>query len=94
VTNLDRLVARVTPQGTLNPTYDAAGDVASMAFRNANGVSVSTPYDNLSSVADNRVPVGQYTTTFSYDPASNLAAATYLTGLTSSCTYDDFNRLT
>jgi RHS repeat-associated protein len=37
--------------------------------------------------------VGQNTTTYSYDPASNLATVTYPNGLQSSFTYDDLNRL-
>jgi RHS repeat-associated protein len=44
-------------------------------------------------VVDNRLPVGQNTTTYSYDPASNLATVTYPNGLVSSFTYDDLNRL-
>jgi RHS repeat-associated protein len=38
--------------------------------------------------------VGQNTTTYSYDPASNLATVTYPNGLQSSFTYDDLNRIT
>jgi RHS repeat-associated protein len=38
--------------------------------------------------------VGQNTTTYSYDPASNLATVTYPNGLQSSFTYDDLNRVT
>jgi len=44
-------------------------------------------------VVDNRLPVGQNTTTYAYDPASNVATVTYPTGLVSSFTYDDLNRL-
>ena len=94
--NLDRLITKATPQGTLNYTYDAAGNVASISSNNTNGVSVAYTYDNLnrlSTVVDNRLAVGQNTTTYSYDPASNLATATYPNGLQSSFTYDDLNRL-
>jgi RHS repeat-associated protein len=95
--NLDRLIVKVTPQGALNYTYDAAGNVASMSSSNTNGVSVAYTYDNLnrlSRVVDNRIPVDQNTTTYSYDPASNLATATYPNGLQSTFTYDDLNRVT
>jgi RHS repeat-associated protein len=37
--------------------------------------------------------VGQNTTTYSYDPASNLATVTYPNGLSSTFTYDSLNRL-
>jgi RHS repeat-associated protein len=64
---------------------------------NANGVSVGYTYDSLNrlaTVVDNRLPVGQNTTTYSYDPASNLATVTYPNGLQSQFTYDDLNRIT
>jgi RHS repeat-associated protein len=38
--------------------------------------------------------VGQNTTTYSYDPASNLATVTYPNGLESQFTYDTLNRIT
>ena len=93
--NLDRLITKTTPQGTLNYTYDTAGNVASMSSSNANGASVAYTYDNLdrlSSVIDNRLPVGQNATTYSYDPVSNLATVTYPNGLSSAFAYDDLNR--
>jgi RHS repeat-associated protein len=94
--NQDRLITKATPQGTLTYTYDVGGNVASMASNHANGASVGYTYDNLnrlSIVVDNRLPVGQNTTTYSYDPASNLATVTSPNGLSSSFTYDDLNRL-
>jgi len=50
--------------------------------------------NRLATVVDNRLPVGQNTTTYSYDPASNLATVEYPNGLQSSFTYDDLNRVT
>jgi RHS repeat-associated protein len=44
-------------------------------------------------VVDNTLSSGQNTTTYSYDPASNLATATYPNGLESTFTYDQLNRL-
>jgi RHS repeat-associated protein len=64
---------------------------------NAHGVSVQYPYDDLNrlqTVVDNNLPAGQNSTTSAYDPASNLATAAYPSGLTSSFTYDQLNRLT
>jgi RHS repeat-associated protein len=96
----DRLWTKQTPQaGTLTYTYDFAGNVASMQSSNANGVSVTYTYDNmnrLQTVVDNnlQIPGGQKTTTYTYDPASNLATVTYPNGLQSTFTYDDLNRVT
>jgi YD repeat-containing protein len=96
--NLDRLKTKATPQGTLTYTYDAAGNVASMASNSdpVHSASVAYTYDNLNrlaAVVDNRLPVGQNSTQYSYDPASNLATVTYPNGLSSNFTYGDFNRL-
>ena len=93
---LDRLITKATPEGTLNYTYDAAGNVASVSSSEANGVSVSYTYDDqnrLSTVVDNRLPSGSNTTTYTYDPASNLAKGTYPNGLQATYTYDQLNRL-
>ncbi len=94
--SLDRLISKTTPAGTLNYTYDAVGNVASMSSSGTSGVSVSYTYDDLnrlSTVVDNNLPGGQNTTTYSYDPASNLATATYPNGLQATYTYDQLNRL-
>ena len=77
-------------------TYDAAGNLATMASSNTNGVSVAYTWDDLnrlSTVVDNRLPAGQNTTRYMYDPASNLATVTYPNGLSSTFVYDDLNRL-
>jgi YD repeat-containing protein len=50
--------------------------------------------DRLSTVVDNRLQSGQNTTTYTYDPASNVATVTYPNGLRSTFTYDPLNRLT
>jgi RHS repeat-associated protein len=92
----DRLVTKATPQGTLSYTYDAAGNVASMASSNVNGISVGYTYDSLNrlaTVVDNRLGAGANATAYSYDPASNLATVTYPNGLQSTFTYDDLNRV-
>jgi RHS repeat-associated protein len=92
----NRLTAKATPEGTLSYTYDLAGNVASVTSSNANGVWLSYTYDNvgrLSTVVDNRLS-GNTTTTYTYDPASNLATATYPNGLQSTFTYDQLDRLT
>lgn len=73
------------------------GNVGSIQSSNTNGISAAYTYDNLnrlSTVVDNRLSAGQNTTTYTYDPASNLATVTYPNGLQSTFTYDDLNRLT
>ncbi len=50
--------------------------------------------NRLATVVDNRLPAGQQTTTYSYDPASNLATVTDPNGLQSAFTYDTQNRVT
>jgi RHS repeat-associated protein len=94
--SLDQLTAKATPEGTLNYTYDAVGNVASMASSNTNGASVAYTYDSLnrlSTVVDNRL-IGQNTTTYTYDMASNLVTASYPNNSQSTFHYDQLNRLT
>ena len=67
-----------------------------IASSNPNGISVAYTYDDLnrlSTVVDNRLQ-GNQTTTYSYDPASNVAKVVAPNGLTSTFTYDALNRLT
>ena len=83
-------------QSTLGYTYYADGQVESITSSNANGASVTYAYDDLnrlSTVVDNNL-TGQNTTTYTYDPASNVATVLYPNGLQSSFTYDQLNRLT
>jgi RHS repeat-associated protein len=70
--------------------------VESITSSNANGASVAYTYDDLnrlSTVVDNNLP-GQNTTTYTYDPASNVATVAYPNGLQAKFTYDTLNRLT
>ena len=95
--DMDRLTTKAAPQGTLNYTYDAAGNLASMSSSHSNGVSVSYTYDaqnRLSTVVDGRLGSGANTTTYGYDPASNVANVTYPNGLQSVFSYDSLNRVT
>jgi RHS repeat-associated protein len=94
--NMDRLTGKATPEGTLNYTYDAAGHVASIASSNPNGASVSYTYDDLnrlSTVVDNRLVSGANTTTYTYDPASNVATVTYPNAVQTLFQYDTLNRV-
>jgi RHS repeat-associated protein len=86
----------VNQEGTLNYTYYPTGKVQTITSSNANGASASYTYDDLSrisTVVDNRLS-GNNATTYTYDPASNLATATYPNGVQSAMTYDSLNRIT
>lgn len=88
---------KAPPEGTLNYTYDGPGNLASMSSSHTNGVSVEYTYDDLnrlSTVVDGRLPSGSNSTTYAYDPANNLANATYPNGIQSAFTYDALNRAT
>ncbi|MFZ1084498.1 MAG: RHS repeat-associated core domain-containing protein [Terracidiphilus sp.] len=109
-------MTNATPEGTLNYTFYASGNVESIASSksnassNPNGISVAYTYDagvpvdrststgwvdlnRPSTVVDNRLQ-GNQTTTYTYDPASNVATVQAPNGLTSTFTYDALNRLT
>ena len=93
---MDRLTTKAAPAGTLSYSYDGAGNLASMSSNHVNGVLVAYAYDDLnrlSTVVDNRLH-GNQTTTYTYDPASNVATVAYPNELTSTFTYDPLNRLT
>jgi YD repeat-containing protein len=93
--SMDRIQSKVTPEGTLNYTYDSAGNVASISSSNLNGASMSYTYDDLNrlaTVTDNRL-AGNNVTTYTYDNASNVATVTLPNGVQSSFTYDTLNRV-
>jgi YD repeat-containing protein len=86
---------KATPEGTLNYTYDTAGNLASMTSSDGN-VSAAYTWDELnrlSTVVDHRLN-GSNTTTYTYDAANNLATATYPNGVQATFSYDTLNRLT
>ncbi len=98
--NRDRLKTKVTPEGTLNYTYDAHGNLLTIVSSNANGASMTYTYDvlnRLASATDNRVAAQggpSAPTTYSYDPAGNLSGYGYSTGLQTGNVFDPLNRLT
>ncbi len=93
---LDRLTTKAAPAGVLSYSYDGAGNLASMSSNHAHGVLVSYAYDELNrliTVTDSRL-LGNQTTTYTYDPASNVATVATPNQLTANFTYDVLNRLT
>jgi RHS repeat-associated protein len=92
--NRDRVISKITPQGTLTYTWDPHSNVASVTSSNANGVSVAYGYDSLnrlSGVTDNRLASQ---TTYTYDNVNNLATFTYPNGMLHSYAYDAKDQLT
>jgi RHS repeat-associated protein len=98
--NRDRLKTKVIPEGTLNYTYDAHGNLWTIASSNTNGASMTYTYDvlnRLASAKDNRVAAqgGPSTpTTYSYDPAGNLTGYALSNSLQTGNVFDPLNRLT
>jgi YD repeat-containing protein len=96
--NRDRLKTKATPEGTLGYTYDAHGNVLTIASSNANGASMTYTYDalnRLASATDNRLAQGGPSTpaTYSYDPAGNLSAYVYPNTVQTGNIVDPLNRL-
>jgi RHS repeat-associated protein len=90
--NRDRVTSKATPEGTLAYTYDAAGDVKTIASSNANGASMSYGYDALDRLASVTDAAGA--TSYGYDNVGNLQTMTYPNGVAHGYTYDTRNRLT
>ena len=93
---MDRLISKATPEGTLSYSYDAAGNLESVSSNHVSGVSASYTYNSLNrlaTVTDGRLS-GSQTTSYSYDPASNVTTVTYPNGIQSTSTYDTLNRMT
>jgi len=96
----NRLTSKQTPFGTLNYTYDNAGDVLTITSSNTNGASLTYTYDTLNrlaTVTDNRLLAQGATsglTTYNYDAVGNLQNFVYPNGVTSAYSYDALNRLT
>jgi len=87
----------LNPEGTLNYTYDVAGNVASIYSSSVHGASMAYTYDSLnrlSTVVDNNLPADSNTTAYAYDTASNLVTVTDPNKLQSTIQYDSLNRLT
>jgi len=98
--NRDRLKTKVTSQGTLNYTYDAHNNVASIISSNLNGASMSYSYDalnRLSQVCDNKIATGcgaAGVTTYSYDAAGNWGGYLNPNIVQNNNVFDQQNRLT
>ena len=91
--NRQRLVSKASPEGTLGYSYDAVGNLLSIASSNSNGVAVAYRYDalnRLSQVVEN----GSETTGYGYDDVGNLTSFHTPNGVTHAYGYNALNRLT
>ena len=98
--NRNRLKTKVTPEGTLNYTYDAHSNLLSILSSNANGASVTYTPDALNrvgTVTDNRLVaqgVTPATTSYTYYPVGTVQNYTYAANsVQTAYTYDTLNRL-
>jgi YD repeat-containing protein len=98
--NRDRLKIKATPEGTLNYTHDAHGNLLTILSSNTNGASVTYTPDALNrvgTVVDNRLlaqGVSSATTTYTYFPVGTVQNYTYSTNAVQTAyTYDTLNRL-
>lgn len=90
----DRLLTKVTPQGTLTYTYGPTGKLTSMTSSNTNGVSVTYTDDTLSRLSTVKDNHQSATTSYSYDANGNLTGYSYPNGVQATLTYNTLNRLT
>src|SRR6185437_3690907 len=86
-----RLQSKATPFGTVNYTYDAAGNMQTLSSSNAGGASMTYGYDAVNRLAS--VLDASGTTTYSYDAVGNLAGYAYPNGVSTGYSYDPLNRL-
>jgi RHS repeat-associated protein len=98
--NRNRLKIEATPEGMLNYTHDAHGNLLTILSSNTNGASVTYVPDVLNrvrTVTDNRLVaqgVSSAVTTYTYYPVGTVQNYTYSTNTVQTAyTYDTLNRL-
>jgi len=98
--NSDRLLTKATPEGTPTYTYDAHGNMLTIASSNTSGASMTYTYDALNrfaSAKDNRIAAqggSSNPTTYSYDATGNLTGYVYPNTAQTANLFDPLNRLT
>jgi YD repeat-containing protein len=81
----DLLKKKITPFGTLEYSYDAAGNLETITSPNANGTAVTYGYDELNRLSTVTEP-GNAPTTYNYDTNGNLGGYVYPNGVGTSYT--------
>jgi RHS repeat-associated protein len=90
----DWLTSKATPEGTLNYTYDVAGNLATLRTNHTNGASMDYAYDTLNRLSTAHDNTINGSTTYAYDDVGNLQSFAYPNGTSHTYTYDNLNRLT
>jgi RHS repeat-associated protein len=89
----DRLLTKITPQGTLTYTYDGFGNLTSVESSTANGTKVNYNYDALNRLT-NAVDRFTNNTFYAFDGVGNLQTVRYRNNVTNTYAYNALNRLT
>jgi RHS repeat-associated protein len=89
----DRLIQKATPEGTLDYTYDEAGNLTSIQSSNTGGTSVSYSFDQLNRLAT-VTDTHSGNMTYAYDNVGNLQGYLYPNGIQTANSYNTLNRLT
>ena len=90
---LDRMISKISPQGSLTYTYDLFGNLATTESTTTNGTKVNYYYDALNRLT-NVVDRFSNTARYSYDAVGNLQKYWYQNNVTNTYAYDALNRLT
>jgi len=89
----DRLLAKVTPQGTLTYAYDGFGNVTSIQSSTTNGTKLTYSYDSLNRLT-NAVDRFTNNTFYAFDGVGNLQTVRYQNNVTNTYAYNTLNRMT
>jgi len=89
----DRLLTKVTPQGTLTYIYDEFGNLATIQSSSSNGTLLKYFYDELNRVTN---VVDRFTnnTFYAFDAIGNVQSYRYQNNVTNTYSYNSLNRLT
>ncbi len=90
--NRDRLTSTITPQGGLDYSYDAAGNLISTTSTDPEGIAVTYTHDPLNRLAT-LTESNLGTTNYTYSPVGSLHHAVLPNGTTTTHQYDSLDRL-
>lgn len=91
----DRLLAKTTPEGTLNYTYDGFGNLVTLQSSTPGGVNLNYCYDALNRLAGvTNVADASALSQYNFDAVGNLQIVQLQNFVTNTYAYDSLNRLT